>query len=577
MKYPAAAIQFEPLMFEKTRNIAELSRLVEQAATAGARLVVTPEMGTTGYCWHNREEVAPYVEPVPGPTTRHFAELARRLDCHIVIGLPEVEPSTGLYFNTAALVGPEGYIGKHRKSHPYISEPKWAASGDSGHSVYETPLGRLALLICMDIHFVETARLVALQGADVICHISNWLAERAPAPYWISRARENGCYLIESNRWGLERGVQFSGGSCIIEPDGRVQASRDEGDGVVLGEIDTQRVAGPLARERRPDLYHELMQASYAWNPLDFFGLYGHQPLPMGKASHIAVAQFTPQSALDENLRRMLALSEEARRAELIVFPELSLTGLDTPDASALPVDNPVFAELGRAAAARGQHFVVGFAERDGDRCYNAAALVGAGGILTVYRKIHLSDADRSWANAGDRWQTWDLPLGRVGLLIGHDADFPEAVRILALRGCDLIACPAALPGPFHAAHAGTRIAHGEPIPTGEDPYHWHHYRVRGGENNCYFAFANVQDQEKNLPGLSGIFGPETFRFPRCEALLADSMGVALSQMDTSNLETPYPTNVVRRKDLLLMRLAHHYAPLLQGTAGGQGAAAEAG
>ncbi len=52
----------------------------------------------------------------------------------------------------------------------------------------------------MDIHFVETARLVALQGADVICHISNWLAERTPAPYWISRAFENGCYLIESNR-----------------------------------------------------------------------------------------------------------------------------------------------------------------------------------------------------------------------------------------------------------------------------------------------------------------------------------------------------------------------------------------
>ncbi|NGO91448.1 MAG: amidohydrolase, partial [Halomonas sp.] len=124
------------------------------------------------------------------------------------------------------LVGPEGYLGKHRKSHPYIAEPKWAASGDTGHQVFETSLGRIALLICMDIHFLETARLVALQGAEVICHLSNWLAERAPAPYWISRAKENGCYLIESNRWGMERGVQFSGGSCVIDPDGYIQASR---------------------------------------------------------------------------------------------------------------------------------------------------------------------------------------------------------------------------------------------------------------------------------------------------------------------------------------------------------------
>ncbi len=231
MKYLAATVQFEPEMFAKERNIDALVRLVEEAAASGARLIITPEMGLTGYCWYDREEVAPYVEQVPGPSTQSFAALAAKLDCYIVIGLPEVDADNGLYYNTAVLVGPEGYLGKHRKSHPYIAEPKWAASGDTGHQVFETSLGRIALLICMDIHFLETARLVALQGAEVICHLSNWLAERAPAPYWISRAKENGCYLIESNRWGVERGVQFSGGSCVIEPDGHIQASRDDGDG----------------------------------------------------------------------------------------------------------------------------------------------------------------------------------------------------------------------------------------------------------------------------------------------------------------------------------------------------------
>ena len=185
--HKVAAVQFEPTMFEKERNIARLLDLCEQAAAAGAKLIVTPEMGTTGYCWFDRAEVAPFVETIPGPTTNRFAALARKHACYIVVGMPEVDED-GIYFNTAVLIGPDGVVGHHRKTHPYISEPKWAAAGDLHNQVFETPIGRIALLICMDIHFVETARLMALGGADVICHISNWLAERTPAPYWISRA-----------------------------------------------------------------------------------------------------------------------------------------------------------------------------------------------------------------------------------------------------------------------------------------------------------------------------------------------------------------------------------------------------
>ncbi|TVP45304.1 MAG: amidohydrolase [Halomonas sp.] len=563
MKYLAATVQFEPEMFAKQRNVDALSRLVEEAAGAGARLIITPEMGLLGYCWRDREEVAPYVEQVPGSSTHHFAALAAKLNCYIVIGLAEEDSRNGLYYNTAVLIGPKGYLGKHRKSHPYIAEPKWAASGDSGHQVFETSLGRLALLICMDIHFLETARLVALQGADVICHLSNWLAERAPAPYWISRARENGCYLIESNRWGLERGVQFSGGSCVIEPDGRIQASRDNGDGIVLGEIDTDSVTGPLATERRPELYHELLHQTYAWNPLDFFRLYGYQPLPEGKTSTVAVSQYSPSDNVDANLTQCLTFIAQAKDAELVVFPELALTGLDASVNSAIPLDHHVFETLRRAAQQYRQYYVVGFAEQAEGKRYNAAALIGSQGVIEVYRKIHLSDSDRRWASPGARWVSCDLPLGRLGILIGHDADFPEAGRILALRGCDLIACPAAVPGPFHCAHPGTSIPLSAPIPTDADDHHWHHYRIRGGENNCYFAFANVHMPEAGLPGLSGIFGPDTFRFPRQETLLTNATGLVTLKIDTSNLTSSYPTNVVRRKDLVAMRLPHHYRNLL--------------
>lgn len=569
--HKVAAVQFEPTMFEKERNIARLLDLCEQAAAAGAKLIVTPEMGTTGYCWFDRAEVAPFVETIPGPTTNRFAALARKHACYIVVGMPEVDED-GIYFNTAVLIGPDGVVGHHRKTHPYISEPKWAAAGDLHNQVFETPIGRIALLICMDIHFVETARLMALGGADVICHISNWLAERTPAPYWISRAFENGCYVIESNRWGLERTVQFSGGSCVIAPDGQVTAVLDKGDGVLLSEINldaarARRVLGETVfAQRRPELYPELLTDTFSWNPRDFFGLYGHEPWPAGKASQVSVAQFAPGDDLSQNLAEIAALTRKASAggAELVVFPELALTGLGDPATSAQPIPGPATDSLAELAAKLGLYLVCGLAERDGDTLYNSACLVTPDRDISVYRKTHLAADERSWATAGDGWTVVDTPIGRIGLLIGHDASFPEAGRVLALRGCDLIACPAAIRGRFSSSHAGTEVEQPKPIPTGPDPHHWHHFRVRAGENNLFFAFANVVDPERGYPGLSGVFGPDTFAFPRREAIAADATGIATALVDTTNLDSVYPTNVVRRKDLVSMRMPHSYRGLVK-------------
>lgn len=564
-----AAVQFEPTLFEKERNLDRLEILVEQAARDGAQLIVTPEMGTTGYCWQDREEVAPYVETIPGATTERFGRLARQYGCHIVIGLPEVDPLDDLYYNSAVLIGPQGLVGKHRKTHPYISEPKWAASGDLGHQVFATPIGRIALLICMDIHFLETARVTGLGGADVICHVSNWLAERTPAPYWINRAFENGCYLVESNRWGTERGVQFSGGSCVIEPDGNVQGILDKGDGVLHGQLDLGRVRdrqpGVLAA-RRPALYKELANPTYAWNPLDFFGLYGLSPRAAGKRSKVAVGQFAPVPDSASNLRSMAeqAVAAHAQGAELVVFPELSLSGPYIDDSSALRLDGPEVQALLNLAIELRLHIVAGLVQAEGAALFNSAVVVGPEGIVGVYHKLHLGGRDKAWATAGDRWQTVDLPLGRLGLLIGDDCLVPEAARVLALRGCDLIACPAALAAPIPGAHGGTAIAHPAPIPTGADPYHWHLGRVRAGENNLYLALANSLDTRTASFGASGVFGPDTFAFPRQEAIVVRHQGCAVASIDTSNLDSPYPTNVVRRKDLVLMRQPHQYKALWQ-------------
>ena len=571
MKYKAAAIQYEPTQFKKEYNISSLLKFCEEAAKTGSKLIVTPEMGTTGYCFLDREEIKPLVESIPGPTTDKFYEISKRYDCYIVIGFPEVDKETNLYYNSAVLIGPEGIIGKHRKSHSYIAEPKWSAPGQE-HLVYNTKIGKIAILICMDIHFIETARLVALQDADIIIHISNWLSERTPGPYWISRAFENSAYLIEGNRWGLERTVQFSGGSCIINPDGSIASVIDSGDGICYAEIDIEwarnrEVLGQkVFNDRRPEMYMNLPTDPYLWNPIDFFGLYGLNPLPKGKKSKITVAQINSTNEIENNLNKIINLSFNAKKegSELIVFPELALTGHLSGSKNAQTIDSSAIKKLMNFSNMHNLYICFGFAENKDKEFFNSSILIGPEGILGVYRKIHLNSNDRKWASEGNEWKYFDTKIGRIGMLIGYDAIFPESARCLGLYGCDLVLCSSAQEGIFTHGHSGTKVRQNYPIPTGPDPNHWNHFRIRGGENNIFFVYSNIIDKENNFHGKSGIFGPDPFKFPREECLISESENINHLEVDTTNLDTNYPTNIVRDKFMMSMRQPQHYIPLIK-------------
>ncbi len=461
-KYKVAAVQYEPSQFKKDYNIASLIKLCEEAAKNGAKLIVTPEMGTTGYCFLNRKEISSLVESIPGPTTKKFDEIAKKFNCFIVVGLPEVDDETQLYYNSAVLIGPKGIIGKHRKSHSYIAEPKWSAPGQD-HLVFDTEIGKIGILICMDIHFIETARLIALEKADIIIHISNWLGERTPGPYWISRAFENGCYLIEGNRWGLERTVQFSGGSCVINPDGSIASVIDKGDGLAYANIDIswsrkrQVLNEKIFDDRRPEMYLNLPTHPYLWNPLDFFGLYGMDPLPKGKESKVSIVQMNTTNNVKQNLKEIFKHLKMAKNnsSELIVFPELALTGHLNKNKSAINKNSSEILQLANYANENNLYICCGFAEKEKKEFYNSSILFGPEGILGIYRKIHLNNEDKKWASEGNEWKYYDTKIGRIGLIIGYDAIFPESARCLGLYGCDLVLCSSAQKGTFTHGHRG--------------------------------------------------------------------------------------------------------------------------
>ena len=419
MRYTAAAVQFEPGFGDREKNIEQLVRLTAQAARAGARLVVLPEMGTTGYRFRSREEIAPYVELVPaGPTVQRFAELAAELHIYIVVGLPEIEPSTGAFYNTAALVGPHGYIGQYRKTHAYTDETRWARDGDLGIPVFATDLGRIAMLICMDADYFEPARVAALAGADVIAFPTNWENDQTP---WRARALENGVYMICANRWGEERGTRFCGHSAVIDPRGSALNLLSAGEGLVLAEVDLDlaRAARTVALSgRRPDQYQELLLSSYLWH------WQVAQALPAGRPVVVAVGEATDAAAMADQVQwaDKQARDKEWGHVDLVLFPFCQ----QAPDEG----------HLAETARRLGCHIVWGAPDSAG---YHAAWVMGPEGLVSRYRHLH---AEPGVTPGAEGFVTVDLPWGRLGLLGDLDLALPESARILAKRGVDLIAAP---------------------------------------------------------------------------------------------------------------------------------------
>jgi len=281
-KSPArvAVVQFDPQvgLENLALNAAAVEERLTQAADAGATLIVLPELATTGYCFRSRAEAFAHAEAIPaGRTAQGWEVFARERDLYIVGCLPELDGNR--LFDTAVLIGPDGFIGKYRKTHLWNEEKLFFTPGDLGFPVFETRIGRIGLLVCWDIWFPETARIVAQQGADIICIPTGWVWTPPPlydasgtcmaAYLTMTAAHANNVFIATADRIGTERGTSFMGNSLIAGtngwPIGRI-AGPDE-DTILYADIDIVQARtaliwnqlNDLARDRRTDLYDQLL------------------------------------------------------------------------------------------------------------------------------------------------------------------------------------------------------------------------------------------------------------------------------------------------------------------------------
>lgn len=231
-----AAIQFAPTFGDKLMNLRMMHKLGEQAALHGAKLIVFPELATTGYSFMNAAQAEPFadvaiIEDDPGNSFSTMGKLCVQFNCAVVWGFVERDPGTGKLYNSQAFLEKRAdgwYFETYRKINPWGNDYLWAGRGNANPPVVHSEVvgKRVGLLICRDVRDKKNDdwnNFYSKGDADIVAFSTNWGDGGFPSVTWMDFVEDHNVALIVSNRYGQETCNNFGeGGTCVIEPSGKV-------------------------------------------------------------------------------------------------------------------------------------------------------------------------------------------------------------------------------------------------------------------------------------------------------------------------------------------------------------------
>jgi len=257
-------VQFKPVFGEKEKNVKKSINLIHKGTDAD--LLVLPELCNTGYVFTKQEEVEDLAEPVArSDSIQAWIETADKTNTYIVAGIAEKQRKN-IYYNSAVLVGPKGLVDVYRKIHLFYREKLFFEPGNKPPRVYDISIAKIGIMICFDWIFPELARMLALRGADIICHPANLVLPYALRAM-LTRSIENKVFTVTTNRIGVEgQGklkLKFTGRSQITSPDMKILAKAGvQTEEVAVVEID-QAEARNKNITRRNNLFEDRQTQLY--------------------------------------------------------------------------------------------------------------------------------------------------------------------------------------------------------------------------------------------------------------------------------------------------------------------------
>jgi predicted amidohydrolase len=460
-----AAVDFVPAWGDLDGNVRRLAEAAERAGEEGVNYAVFPETAVSGYLFSDPTQIAPYLDTLPGKTTAALLPILARYKMYLSVGVAERDEQTGLAYNAAVLMGPEGIIGKYRKNGLNPQDQKVFAPGDTGVEVFDTPIGRIGLVICYDDTYWQYPRLAALRGAEIIGwhSVSDRVMPGTPAAQATGdhstvasvqyMSAQNGVWVVAATRSGVETNpitggkLYYNGGSSIWRPDGQkltqapIVPPEELAPGLhgiftaTITPSDADAARAARLAMRRPALYLPLLALHRS--PVDNNATSGERTVSL-----VAVQWPGGPSRMD------VLRSPEG---SLTVLPELSAlpTGLgpDEIKARAEPKGGPFEQALSNAALAAKAYLVGSFPEREGDHVYHTVVLAGPDGtVLGRYRATHPDTAHARWATPGDAMVVVPTALGRIGLASADELAVPELGGLYGVLRSDLLAAPAGEP-----------------------------------------------------------------------------------------------------------------------------------
>lgn len=253
-------------------NTAKALEMAALAVDREAAIIAFPQLSVLPwFAYETRKENFDYAEPIDGPTVKAFAEFARKRGVVVICSI--FEKDGGDHYNTAVVIERDGRVlGRYRKIHPpqipLWEEQTYFKPGDLGFPVFETSVARVGVQICWDNFFPEGTRILALRGAQIVFSptASAFASQRRWERMICGNAIANNLFIMRINRVGKESAQQFYGRSFCANPYGEIIGSRSGSDdailftGLDLDEVRETRKIWTFFKDRRPELYDELLQ-----------------------------------------------------------------------------------------------------------------------------------------------------------------------------------------------------------------------------------------------------------------------------------------------------------------------------
>ena len=465
---------------------------IDEALLLEPRVIVLPECTYPAYFLKSRPALRQGTRTPTWSALEAISRKAAQGRCLIAIGLVEEEGEA--IYNSAFLVGSHGgLVGRCRKSFLWHFDRGWFSPG-VGWQTYDTELGSIGMLICADGRMPEIARILAVQGAQILLNPTAWVSSGATMAELSNpqfdllmpmRAIENGLWVLSANKHGVEaQSIVYCGKSCIIDPQGRKRAvaGTDQTE-IICAEVDLDDGRSTTCLDgRHPHAYWILSE------PTRRLPAFRKISLPARADNTLSVSALQiPGSNVGQYLGHIETLGEvlAPQDVDLAVCPALE-PGLEIAGTYDDAQREETTQRIGELAARTGTVYLVELLQREGDRLYKAAAFISPEGLVGEYRQVHLRPDERTVFTPGSSLTSiCNIKGADVGVLMSTDMYLPESARCLMLAGADLIVW----------------------MNYSVLPYDMVFLRGRALENRVYMVHADSVSAEK--PGISAIVSPE--------------------------------------------------------------------